>query len=242
MSPGAVALVLAAGVGERLGRGRPKAFLALGPDTLLTLSARAAAASPEVESLVIAVPPGFEEEAGTLHRVGKPVRAVAGGTTRHESVRLALAAAPLEASAVICHDAARPFASPALFGAVLAGLEEADGVVPVVPIPDTVKRVREGIVVATEDRDELRLAQTPQAFASGALREAHERAAREGMTFTDDASLLEWAGYRVAVVPGEPGNFKVTTAEDMARALATLGLEGWDVGSREREEARDRRG
>jgi 2-C-methyl-D-erythritol 4-phosphate cytidylyltransferase/2-C-methyl-D-erythritol 2,4-cyclodiphosphate synthase len=238
-----VTLVLAAGMGERLGVVRPKAFLALGPDTLLTLSARAAAACPDVESLVIAVPRGFEEDAGgALPGLGKPVTVVAGGETRHESVRLALAAAPAGVAAVVCHDAARPFASPALFGAVLAALREADGVVPVVPIPDTVKRVREGMVVATEPREELWLAQTPQAFSAAALRDSHERAAREGRTFTDDAALLEWAGYRVAAAPGEPGNFKVTTAEDVERALAALGLSGPARRWVDREEAPERRG
>jgi 2-C-methyl-D-erythritol 4-phosphate cytidylyltransferase len=96
-------------------------------------------------------------------------------------------------------------------------------VVPVVPVADTVKRVRDGSVVGTEARGELALAQTPQAFRAAPLRDAHARAERDGLDFTDDASAVEWAGYRVRVVPGEPGNFKITSAEDLARAEAARG-------------------
>jgi len=118
----------------------------------------------------------------------------------------------------VCHDAARPFASPALYSAVVSALASADGAVPVLAVADTVKRVRGGIVDATEPRDGLALAQTPQAFDAAALRDAHDRAEREGVEVTDDAAALEWAGYRVSAVPGEVRNFKVTTPEDLARA------------------------
>ncbi len=150
-----------------------------------------------------------------------PVVVVAGGATRHRSVGLALAAIPEPTPFVVCHDAARPFASPRLFAEVLDALEsssDASGAVPVVPVSDTVKRVHDGFVVATEDRDELALAQTPQAFRATALRDAHARAAGAGLEFSDDAAALEWAGYRVAVTPGDPENFKITTEQDLARA------------------------
>jgi len=96
-------------------------------------------------------------------------------------------------------------------------------VVPAVPVADTVKRVRHGSVVSTEPREELALAQTPQAFRAAPLRDAHSRAEHAERDFTDDASALEWAGYRIRVVPGEPGNFKITSAEDLARAEAARG-------------------
>jgi 2-C-methyl-D-erythritol 4-phosphate cytidylyltransferase len=149
---------------------------------------------------------------------------VTGGSSRQESVRLGVAAVPPEVDTIVCHDAARPFAAPELFSAVIAALKEGDveGAVPVVPVPDTVKRVQVGRVVETVQRDELALAQTPQAFAAAALRSAHERAAAEGFSGTDDAVLLERAGYSVRAVPGDPANFKVTTAEDLARAEALL--------------------
>ena len=188
---------------------------------MLLRAAQAAAACSEVTSLVIAAPPGLEERARALVAGVKPVVVVAGGATRHRSVGLALAAIPEPTPFVVCHDAARPFASPRLFAEVLDALEsssDASGAVPVVPVSDTVKRVHDGFVVATEDRDELALAQTPQAFRATALRDAHARAAGAGLEFSDDAAALEWAGYRVAVAPGDPENFKITTEQDLARA------------------------
>jgi 2-C-methyl-D-erythritol 4-phosphate cytidylyltransferase/2-C-methyl-D-erythritol 2,4-cyclodiphosphate synthase len=103
---------------------------------------------------------------------------------------------------------------------VVALVEGVDGVVPVIPISDTIKRIRGETVVATEDRAELGLAQTPQAFRASVLREAHAKADAAGVDLTDDAAVLEWAGYRVSVVPGEPGNFKITTPADLERADA----------------------
>ena len=219
---GAVALVLAAGSGDRLGAGTPKGFVAVGGRSILSRAAAAAAACPEVGSLVVTVPAGWEDRARAELPSSKPATVIAGGASRHESVRLALAAAPDHAEAVLCHDAARCLAPAGLFSSVLAALADADGVVPVVPVPDTVKRVRDGRVVATEPRADLALAQTPQAFRPAALRDAHRRAAAEGLEFTDDAAALEWAGYTVRTVPGEPESFKITTPEDLARAELVL--------------------
>jgi len=152
---------------------------------------------------------------------------IAGGRTRQESVRLALASVPMDAPVIVCHDAARPFAAPELFSAVIAALADADGAVPALLPPDTVKQVRDGFVESTLSRTDLRLAQTPQAFAAPALRESHRRAKESGVRCTDDAGLLEWAGYRVRVITGEPVNFKITTPDDLARAerLLTMDLQ-----------------
>ena len=218
---GAVAIVLAAGAGERLGADTPKAFLPLAGTTMLGLAVQAAAACVEVGSVVAVVPEGWERRAEALLPSRVPVSIVTGGASRQESVRLALAAVGPEVLAIVCHDAARPFATRELFSAVLGALRDADGAVPVVPVPDTVKRVSGGVVVATEPRDRLALAQTPQAFVASALREAHARGT-EGPPATDDAALLERAGFRVRTVPGEPGNFKVTTGADLARAEQLL--------------------
>lgn len=221
------AIVVAAGSGERLGRSEPKAFVEVAARTLLAMAAGAAVASELVDALAVAVPSGWEERAeDVLAELDVPVRVVTGADTRHASVAAGLLAVPQECTRIFVHDAARPFASPALFGEVLAGLGIARGVVPVVPVPDTVKRVRGHVVVGTEERSELWLAQTPQAFEADALRDAHRRAIETGREFGDDAAALEWAGYRVRVVEGEPGNFKVTTPTDLLRAELLVASRG----------------
>lgn len=214
---GAVVIVLAAGSGERLALATPKAFVELAGRPMLVHAARAAFDCSAVASILAVVPAGWEERAHRLLEPIGPHAVVAGGRTRQASVRAALAATP-SGDIIVCHDAARPFASPALFSAVVSALVGADGAVPVLAVADTVKRVRGGIVDATEPRDGLALAQTPQAFDAAALRDAHERAEREGVDVTDDAAALEWAGYRVSAVAGDARNFKITTPEDLARA------------------------
>jgi 2-C-methyl-D-erythritol 4-phosphate cytidylyltransferase/2-C-methyl-D-erythritol 2,4-cyclodiphosphate synthase len=122
----------------------------------------------------------------------------------------------------VCHDAARALASPELFEAALEALEGWDGVVPVVPVTDTVKRIHGDVVEGTEAREALGLAQTPQAFVAAALTRAHAEAERRGLDVTDDAAALELAGFRVRAIAGEPRNFKITTREDLERAEALL--------------------
>jgi len=217
-------VVLAAGSGDRLGQAMPKAFVHAGGRSILALAAEAAAACPAVVLLVVTVPAGWEERARAELPASKPATVVAGGRSRHQSVRLALAVVPADTQAVLVHDAARCLASSQLFERVLVALADtgAEGVVPVIVVPDTVKRIRDGRVVATESRDELGLAQTPQGFRAAALRAAHRRAEAEGVEFTDDAAALEWAGFTVRAIAGELDNVKVTTAEDLARAQAVL--------------------
>jgi 2-C-methyl-D-erythritol 4-phosphate cytidylyltransferase len=220
----AFAIVLAAGSGTRLGVVEPKAFLPVGGGLMLVLSSAAAAASVSIDGIVVAVPAGFEERATTaLADLDKPVIVVVGAGTRQASVRIALEAVPEGIEVVAVHDAARPFARPELFTSVVAAVVEgADGVVPVVPVADTVKRVRDGLIVGTEPREDLVLAQTPQAFRVRVLRMAHERAVAEGREATDDAALLEWAGNPVRTVEGDPANVKITTPEDLRAAGAWI--------------------
>lgn len=221
---GAVAIVLAAGSGERLGSSVPKAFVGLGGRPMLAHAVASALACPAVDAVVVAAPAGSEELAHAALEPFGTHAVVTGGESRQASVRAALGAIPEGVGVVVCHDAARPLATPALFSAVIAalGTSGADGAVPIVPVADTVKRIRDGVVVGTEPREELGLAQTPQAFRTPALRDAHARGEAAGATFTDDAAVLEWAGYRVVPVDGEPSNFKITTAEDLARAERLL--------------------
>jgi 2-C-methyl-D-erythritol 4-phosphate cytidylyltransferase len=219
-----VALVLAAGAGTRLGQPAPKGFVSLGGRPIFAFAVEALAASGVVDSIVLVVPPPSIRKAEELVREsGSSVDAVvAGGRTRQQSVQRALTAVGSEAEAIVCHDAARPFASPDLVRRVTEGLVRADGVVPIIPSPDTVKRTRHGWILATMDREELGLAQTPQAFASHALRSAHSSALDRGIVATDDAMLLEEAGFRVAAVDGEATNFKITDGEDLKRALHVI--------------------
>ncbi|HEX9410438.1 MAG TPA: 2-C-methyl-D-erythritol 4-phosphate cytidylyltransferase [Actinomycetota bacterium] len=219
-----LALLLAAGSGNRLGR-QAKGFVELAGIPLFLHSYRAIAGCPQIDGVIVLVPEGYADSAMQWAESVDPggrLEVRIGGETRVESVRRGLEALTDDADTVLCHDAARPFASADLFGRVLAGLAGFDGVVPVVPSPDTVKRVRGGRVIETVPREELGLVQTPQAFGAEALVEAHRRARRAGMDATDDAMLLEAAGYRVAAVDGDPANFKVTTQEDLRRAELLL--------------------
>jgi len=214
-------LLLGGGRGERLSGPDPKAFALLDGRTLLELAVSTVEACGRVEGFVVVAPQGWEARARTI--VGPRPRlidVVAGGGNRQDSVRRGLAALPEPFDVVVCHDVARPLASAALFDAVLGGLTGADGSVPSVPVPDTVKRVDDGMVAETVHRDGLVLVQTPQAFTREALTAAHRAAEADGFTGTDDAALLERAGFRVAVVPGDPANIKITRPEDLMVASA----------------------
>lgn len=221
----AVAIVLAAGVGRRLGAEEPKAFLPIGGRPILAVAAGAAAASPAVGSIVVTAPPGWEERAREcVEDCGVPLVVVTGGSTRRASVLAALEALPADTSVVAIHDAARPFAPPDLFTAVIEGVSErTPGVVGVAPVADPRKHVVDGLVVRTIDRDRLGLAQTPQAFDVTVLRAAHERAALSDGALTDDAAALEHSGVAVAAIPGDPSNVKITTLFDLANADSRMG-------------------
>ena len=210
------AVVAAAGSGERLGSDRPKAFARLGDLPLLAESLRRLDDSAWVDGIVVAAPPGWEEPAILLAEeigAGKVSASVRGGSTRAQSVQIALDEVPEDAAVVVVHDAARPLLPDDLFDRLLEPLSEGwDAVVPAMPLADTVKRVRAGQVVETLDRAELVAAQTPQAFVADVLR----RAVASGADATDCAALVEAAGGRVRVVEGDRRLVKVTTPDDLA--------------------------
>lgn len=224
----AVALVAAAGRGERLGANIPKALLRISGRPLLAFALQTVDACDELEAVVVAAPPDRLDEIADVAKVSvKLMEVVAGGETRNASIRSALEVVPEEFDAVVCHDVARPFASPALFTAVLTPLDHADGAVPTLPVHDTVKRMDGKDIGETLSRDGLVLAQTPQAFRRQALEAAHRAAAVDGFEGTDDAALVERAGYRLVSVPGDPSNLKLTTAADLRLATAlAVGLRG----------------
>jgi 2-C-methyl-D-erythritol 4-phosphate cytidylyltransferase len=210
------ALLVAAGTGERLGEERPKAFVKLGELPLLAESLRRLDESDWVDAIVVAVPPDWEEPAILLAEelsASKVVAAVRGGATRAESVRAALAEVPDDALIVLVHDAARPLLTEEVLERVLVPLSEGwDGVVPALPLADTVKEVDGDRIVATVPRDKLVAVQTPQAFLAPKLREAY---AGDLEGATDCSSLVEARGGRVKVVPGDRRLLKATTREDL---------------------------
>ena len=223
--PPAAAIVLAAGAGRRVGADEPKAFLSIGGRPMLAVAAAAAAASGAVDELIVTAPEGFEDRARScVDGLAIPCTVVPGGRSRQASVRAAFDVLSEGVELVAVHDAARPFAPPDLFASVLEAIgDDADGAIPVLVVADTVKRIDGGLVVATVPRGDLALAQTPQAFRRGPLRDAHDRAVAAGLEVTDDAQALEEAGFRVRAIPGDPMNVKITTMLDLARADARMG-------------------
>jgi 2-C-methyl-D-erythritol 4-phosphate cytidylyltransferase/2-C-methyl-D-erythritol 2,4-cyclodiphosphate synthase len=218
------AVIVAAGRGTRAGSGDvPKQFRPIGGETMLR---RALSIFAEAGNVGLVQPVIHVEDVNLYRAVVDGIdllTPVFGGATRQASVRAGLEAlAPHAPDIVLIHDAARPFASAALVASAIAAAEHTGAAIPALPVTDTIKSVdAAGLVKTTLDRNGLRLIQTPQAFAFQPLLDAHARAAAQGRDdFTDDAALAEWAGMKVAVFPGEPGNIKITNPEDFARAEA----------------------
>jgi 2-C-methyl-D-erythritol 4-phosphate cytidylyltransferase len=220
-----VALVLGAGRGERLVAGSPKALLRLAGRSLLAWSAGALASARGVDGVLCVVPGQGFEHAELARDWPGPARllpSVVGGDTRQGSLARGLAALPAGVERVLVHDAARCLVEAADAERVLEAMQETGAAIPVVAPNDTVKQLRGEAVERTLERTTLALAQTPQGFRVELLREALEKAAGEGFEGTDCASLVERLGVRVRVCPGRPGNWKLTTGEDVERARATL--------------------
>jgi 2-C-methyl-D-erythritol 4-phosphate cytidylyltransferase len=218
--PSVAVLVPAGGIGARLGRRTPKQFLRIAGAAILVRTLTHFLRHPAVRAIVVAAP--AEHLTRTRRLVGRagrrPVEVVAGGATRQESVWNALQAVPADAEIVLVHDAVRPFIDRRLLDAVVAAAAAHGAAICALPIAETVKRVRGDVVESTLDRSELWAVQTPQAFRSALLREAHDKARRDGAVGTDDAMLVERLGHPVRVVPGLAGNVKITTPEDLRRA------------------------
>ncbi len=210
---GPVALLVAAGSGERLGAAVPKAFVEVAGRPMLEWSLDALRAAG-ISEIVVALPSDGVAPAGCV--------GVRGGATRSESVRAALAAAP-GSGPVVVHDAARPLVSPSLFTEVLEALGTADCAIAAARVTDTIKEADESLaVVATLDRSRLWAIQTPQAFRREALEAALAVDAAILARATDDAWLVERAGGTVRVVESSPGNFKITTPHDLRLAELIL--------------------
>ena len=219
---GTVAVVPAAGSGERLAAGVPKAFFHLDGRTLVERAVSGLLESGVVDRVVVAVPADRTGQAKLI--LGHQATIVAGGANRSESVSRALAqfADAERPSYVLVHDAARALTPPALVMRVVEALQAGHAaVVPVLPLSDTIKVIdANGVVVGTPERAGLRAVQTPQGFATELLLRAYQRAVAGD--FTDDASMVEHIGGQVRVVEGDPLAFKITTRLDVLLAQAIV--------------------
>lgn len=216
-------IVVAAGKGERAqdGSPEPKQYRTVAGVPVLTRTVSAMLESERVDRVVVVIHPDHGDRYAALGLADPRLLApVTGGTTRQASVLAGLKAlAPHRPHLVLIQDAARPFADAGIVTAVIDALGNHEGALPVLAVTDTIKKSLDGQVVATtEDRRQLFAAQTPQGFRFGQIFSAHMRAETVRREFTDDAEIAEWAGLRVAMVPGSPRNFKITHSDDFARA------------------------
>lgn len=215
------AVIPAGGVGARFGSRIPKQFVRLRRVPIVTATVSHFARHPGVTTIVVAAPEAHVER---MRRALSPIARRArlavlpGGRTRQDSVWLAIQAVPDDAEIIIVHDAVRPLITRHLIEAVVRAAAESGAAICALPIAETVKRVRNDVVEATLDRSELWSVQTPQAFRADLLREAHEKARRDGIVGTDDAMLVERLGHPVRVVRGLVENVKITTPDDLRRA------------------------
>jgi 2-C-methyl-D-erythritol 4-phosphate cytidylyltransferase/2-C-methyl-D-erythritol 2,4-cyclodiphosphate synthase len=223
------ALIVAAGRGTRAATqgAPPKQYARLAGQMVLTRTLAQFCAHSQVDRVLVVIAEehrGFYEEAArAVPDRGKLLPPVAGGAERQVSVLNGLRALETDApDIVLIHDAARPLTPPEVISRVIEGVREHGASIAAMPVADTLKRGQNGLIEGTVDRNGLWRAQTPQGFAYEAVRDAHEAASQTHVTFTDDASIAEWAGMRVAVAIGSERNLKITSPEDMALAESLI--------------------
>lgn len=217
-----VGLVIVAAGSSRRMQGTEKIWSVLGDRPVLWHAVNTLA--PLADTTVLVVRGDCRQRAEQeIASIPLDIHVLAGGTHRHESVMHGVSALE-DVDVIAVHDGARPFASPGLFARGLQMLDKFTGVVPVVPLRDTIKRVDKGMVSLTVDRSSLRAAQTPQLFKSGPLRAAQSKLDPETMP-TDEAVLMEQSGYSIGVFPGDPWNLKITEPFDLLLARAIVGLD-----------------
>jgi 2-C-methyl-D-erythritol 4-phosphate cytidylyltransferase len=207
-----------------MGSRQPKQYLSLAGRPLLVHTLWALRRCPALDGVVLAVPAdriAATRRVLSRHRV-EVLDVLAGGPSRQESVWRGLEAVPAGPRWIVVHDGVRPFITGDLVERLLAAARRWGAATCGLQVRETVKRVTDGMVQSTVDREGLWLVQTPQAFSRDLLCEAHEKARRDGFTGTDDAMLVERLGARVAMVPGLPHNVKITTPEDLRIARLWL--------------------
>jgi len=217
-----VGLVIVAAGSSRRMQGTEKIWTRLGDRPVLWHAVNALA--PLADTTVLVVRADCAQRAEQeIASIPFDIQIRAGGAHRHESVMRGVSALD-DVDVIAVHDGARPFASARLFTRGLQMLDKFAGVVPVVPLRDTIKRVDEGMVSLTIDRSSLRAAQTPQLFNSGPLRAAQSKLDPESIP-TDEAVLMEQSGYSIGVFPGDPWNLKITEPFDLLLARAIVDLD-----------------
>ena len=217
------AIIAAGGRGLRMGGSCPKQLLSIDGRTLLERSVDAFLVHPLVSEVVVALPPGIAQDPPAyLRSEGKPLRIVAGGARRQDSVSNAFDAAAPASEVFLVHDAARPFVSAGLIGRTIDAAAIHGAAIAAIGATDTVKRVRHDLIEETLDRATIFLAQTPQGFRRDVLAAA-VALGQSGVEATDEATLAERAGYTVHVVPGDLDNIKITTPEDLAAVRSRAG-------------------
>lgn len=230
---GVIALIPAAGMGKRMGAGINKQYLLLAGKPILAHTLEVFERASCIDEIYLIVPedeiPYCRENVVERFGFSKVARIVPGGSERQHSVLnglRAIAPPDPEDAVIVIHDGVRPFLTIPVLRNAIETARLHDGALVAVPVKDTVKAVEGGVVKETPPRNSLWLAQTPQVFRYGIIRDAHELAAREGWLGTDDASLVERLGKSVRIVEGDYGNFKITTPEDLILAEAFLREKG----------------
>lgn len=213
------AIIPAAGSGERFGE--EKQFKLLSGRPLFFHTLKLFLQSDYIDEIIVAVP---SANVDSTHRdvlsmsAGKPVKVVAGGTRRQDSVKNGIDVSDSDSTLVCIHDAARPFVTEDLIQRSISACEFADGAVVGIPSKDTVKFSENGLVKETLDREKIWLAQTPQCFHKNKLLQALYYAETENLTGTDESALMEAMGFSIKLVEGDSNNFKITTKDDWIRA------------------------
>ena len=208
------AIIAAAGRGERLGLGIPKALVKICGKTVVERVVDKFVRFDKIRNIYVAVPPGYEPTiGGLLSKYGDRVKVYTGGTVRQESIHRGLKY--ISDEYVLIHDVARMMVTDKLIERVMHAVTKCDAVVPVIPVRDTIKEVDDSKVLRTLPRERLYIVQTPQGFRTELIVKAYEKAQQEGYHATDSASLVERYGVAVSTVEGEVSNIKLTYGEDV---------------------------
>ncbi|MGH7274609.1 MAG: 2-C-methyl-D-erythritol 4-phosphate cytidylyltransferase [Nitrospiria bacterium] len=221
------AIIVAAGVGKRMGQTTPKQFLPLAGQPLLAHTLIPFEAVQEVREIIVLVPTGWEEHCRSVviekNGFKKVSKVISGGKERQDSVYIGLMEAATTSGVIVVHDGVRPLITEALIQISIKTAAHCGAAVVAIPLTDTLKQVTlDGLVKRTLKREGLWLVQTPQTFQKKIILEAYAAALRDHFSGTDDAALVERAGFPIKIVPGSAMNLKVTTPEDLRQAEVLL--------------------